>query len=110
MSKTITSPVKHFPGTVTLHDPLDMTQAVQVEDAIQAIRAMDREKLTMLKIAALEEPAILACVEKWNLAGLADNPTKLPATPRKSSAELFSWLWTEISALFEEAADEVPND
>ena len=107
MSKTITSPVKYFSGTVTLSDPLNMTQACAYEDAIQAVGALGESK-TIFRIKRAWMPGILACVETWNLEHISQKPEFIPATPRKSSNELYLWLWNSIGELFEEA--EIPNE
>jgi len=109
MPKTITSPVKRWSGTVTLFDPLTLAQAIMVEDAIQAVRDLrSNERTTLIRLHAALQPAILACVERWNLAGIADHPEFIPATPGTPSAQLITWIWTEIKTLFEDT--EVPND
>lgn len=106
MSKIITSPVKHFPGRVTLADPLTFPQVITWEQALGAARA-DGHSVMSANAALL--PGVLACVEKWDIAGL-DNPPQadtFPATPLKPVAEFIAWLVVEISHLFDEA-DDVP--
>jgi len=106
MSKAITSPVKRWPGTVTLSDPLSFPQAIAIEDAIEAVQAMEDPSQQRVNFAWL--PALMDCVEKWELEGLADPPAPFPATPAASSARLIVWLIREVSALFNEA-EEAPN-
>jgi hypothetical protein len=106
MSKVITSPVKRWPGTVTLADPLSFPQAIAVEEALDTVRDSDNPSRQEINHALL--PAIMGCVEKWNLEGMADPPDPFPATPSVSSAQLLSWLFREVTALFMEDT-EVPN-
>lgn len=108
MSKTITSPVKRYPGTVTLSDPLTFPQAFAFEDALEAVKEA-RETGSPARIRFALLPGIIACVEEWHLDGFPSKPTldTFPSTPRKSSAEIIDWLVGEISALYREA-DEVP--
>jgi hypothetical protein len=109
MSKVITSPVKKWPGSVTLADPLTLPQATAFEDALDIARAEENKDLTRAKIAGMLLPGICACVEKWDLEGLEIiTPENYPASPKLSSALLLSWLMGEITSLFKEA-DEIPN-
>jgi hypothetical protein len=130
--KTLTSPVKKWPGTIVLPDYLNMTQAIAWEDAIADARSLlpdiefeytednkiDTTKLTpehfkylsvsqSLKYAEKMLPGILACVSEWNLEGL--DAQNFPATPRQARIDLFIWLISEITKLYIDA-DEVPNE
>jgi hypothetical protein len=111
MSKIITSPVKKWPGTVTLSDPLTYPQRFAYEDAVDALAAYRREvgddNVKISRANYLLLPGILACVEKWELANLPAiiSPETFPASPAMSAAKLLSWLITEVVALFEESED-----
>ena len=108
MSKTITSPVKRYPGTVVLSDPLTFPQAFAFEDALAAV-VEARESGSMGRIRFALLPGILACVEEWHLSGFPEKPAldNFPSTPRQSIASVIDWLVEEITALYREA-DEVP--
>lgn len=108
MSKVITSPVKHFPGTVTLADPLTFPQVIAFQDALNSVGEMGTT--TRAKINYTMLPAILKCIEKIDLAGFPKNvgADNWPASPRQSSAELIGWLIDEIVILHNEA-ETVPN-
>ena len=109
MSKVITSPVKKWPGSVTLSDPLTVPQAMAFEESLALARAEENQEITRAKIAGLLLPGICACVEKWELEGLGIvTPENYPATPKLASALLLAWLMKEITELFNEA-DEIPN-
>ena len=109
MPKIITSPVKKWPGSVTISDPLTISQAMAFEEAISASKESGDPNFTSAAYCKILLPGIFACVEKWELAGLEgitlDN---FPGTPKIASASLIVWLTTEISKLYREA-DEVPN-
>lgn len=111
MSKIIESPVKAFPGHVTISDPLTFPQVFAVEDALaEADRLKSADpppSMSRLNYALL--PAILACVEHVEIKGLPErlNLVNFPATPRSSSAALSAWLLKEVISLFNEA-QEVP--
>ena len=69
MSKTIKSPVKEFPGTVDLHDPLTMPMVVAFEKAIDETIALGEARQSEIDYTAL--PGIFACVKFWNLPALS---------------------------------------
>jgi hypothetical protein len=105
MSKIITSPIKRWPGTVTLSDPLTYPQRFAYEDSLEAARGLGETTIGRIHYALL--PGVLACVEKWELTGMpAVIATEtFPSTPKKSAAELLSWLVKEVATLFEESED-----
>lgn len=119
MGKVITSPVKKWPGTVTLCDPLSLPQVVEVrkalESAIEVAGSGETDKdgdRIIADLAAYHNellPAFLSCVEIWELEGLENPPNPFPGTPRASAAELMNWLSTEVIALFAEA-ETAPNE
>lgn len=110
MAKVITSPSKRWPGTVTLYDPLTLPQVEAIEiylantdtkDGEKPLRSYDREQL----------PALIACVEEWNIENFPVKPTleTWPLSPRRASREFVMWLLVEILAVYNgELA--VPNE
>jgi len=126
MSKVLTSPVKKWPGTITIPDYLTIPQAMAWEEAFDNARSLlpecepfkTGEKLTVKQIETINDqtsskwanailPGILACVESWNLEGF--DPNKFPATPKTSRVILITWILGEITKLYNEA-EEVPNE
>lgn len=109
MSKVVTSPVKRWPGTVTLAEPLSFPQFAAWNEAAIAAQAVIERKGYQHEFDAAMLPAIRACVEAWDLTG-PGAPTRdfYPATPRRASEALTAWLIGEISRIATEA-DEVPN-
>ena len=100
MSKRVLSSSPRWPGAVVLADPMTLPQALSWEKAIRSAQMNpDTATFTDLNYAIL--PGICACVEKWELEGI-DNPTPetFPATPRKQSIELITWLMNEISRIY----------
>lgn len=110
MSKVIQSPVKRWPGTVVLSDPLAFPQYMAWQEAVE--KAQEIIKIGEATQADLDHallPGVCACVEQWQLDGAGSfTPENFPATPRRSSAALIAWLVREISALVTEA-DDLPN-
>jgi len=107
MSKVITSPVKRYSGTVTLHDPLTFPQSIAFEDALESVRALgDTATLSKIRYAFL--PGVLACVESWSLnGGFPERPAldTFPSTPKAPIGELIEWLIAEVSALYRDSED-----
>ena len=67
MSKVITSPVKRFPGTVTLSDPLTFPQSLAVEDALDAAQELGEVSVRRQNYTVL--PGLMECVEEWDIEG-----------------------------------------
>ena len=106
MSKVITSPVKRFPGTVTLSDPLTFPQVFAFDDAIKEVNALPEDDTSWTRKYYIIMQGICPCIEQWNLEGLgqltADN---FPATPKVPIANLIMWLAGEIYQLYRDAED-----
>ena len=124
MPKVIESPVKKFPGTVTLFDPLTMPQVVKIDECLLSRRQyfeeteIDGARGYVLKDDAfwshpdtIALDAILVCVEEWNLKNLPDDLTaeNFPGSPRPASRALINWLVIEILAVYQ-GETEVPNE
>jgi hypothetical protein len=111
LSKRITSPSQRWPGSVVLFDPLTLPQALAWEKAVRHTQQLG-EDITLTDINYAMLPGICACVEKWELEGLDQViPESFPASPRKDSIALCSWLIKEVTAVYigeEEKAD--PNE
>ena len=116
MSKVLQRKMEPFTGSVTLSDPLSLEQEAAVERANyhleRAIENIDGEAdgVSIRTLAIL--PGVLACVEKWNIAGIPENPTiqTWPTRPRNAVVSLVSWLFVEIGKIYTDAQDpEIPN-
>lgn len=107
MSRTITSPVKRFSGSVVLPDALTYPQLMAWEQALAAAQG-DGKSNTEAWSQLL--PGILACVSEWHIAGMPERPTPetFPATPRASALKLLAWLMGEIQTTIK-AEDDAPN-
>ena len=102
MSKTITSPVEQFPGTVRLPNHLTMPQVLVLEQAIRDGSALSESPFTQSEYDSLLVPAVCECVEEWNLDDFEQlSADTFPFTPRIASAELINWLFSEIMKLYQ---------
>ena len=111
MSKVVLSPIKEFPGQVVLFDPLNMHQVLAWEHGIKDAKLTEGATLSEVNAAYL--PGIIACVQKWELSGVPNDPTpdNFPMSPRISTAKLIDWLIGEISKVyFGEVDTEEKND
>jgi cephalosporin hydroxylase len=109
MSKTVTSPVKKFPGTVRISEPLTYPQCFAIEDALAAHNELD-SKATARRRQHVLLPGIMACIEEWNIEGIPDDlhVDNFPATPTNAIDELVAWLLDEIVSVYRD--DEDPNE
>lgn len=121
MSRVITSPVKRWPGTVTIQDPIFLPAYVAWKDAVDEAERLrgtpaDGAKMTVADAATSPElaraflPGICACVEKWDIQGLGSpvTPETFPATPRLASIRLLAWLIGSVVEIVT-VEEELPN-
>ena len=97
--KVVKSPVKKWPGTIAIQNPLSFPQIVAIEDAIQQARELG-EDISIGKYHSTLLDAFLDCVSDWNLEGLSNPPVPFPATPRLASTELIAFIIEEVMGLF----------
>jgi len=111
MSKQITSPIERWAGTVSIADPLTLSQARLIEDGLTTPETDANGKFWTSALDIKQIPAILACVEKWELANLPDPLTleNFPASPRKDSHALVEWIFRDIMRVYSGEA-EVPKE
>ena len=107
----ITSKSKVFSGTVTIYDRLVLSQVELVENALLDIPEADkggRVRFTSLDKPKL--PALLACVEKWELSNFPETVTleTFPLTPRKEAHNLIEQIFEEIRLVYNGEV-EIPN-
>jgi len=106
MSKQITSPSKRWPGSVTISDPLTIPQAQFIEAGLKQ-PAQEGEKVWFTTLDVMKLPAVIGCVEKWELENFAPDP--FPASPRKDSHLLIDWIFGELLKVYSGEAI-VPNE
>lgn len=111
MSKVITSPIERWKGSVVIADPLTIPQAQLIEAGMKQPEADADGKYWLSAEDGMELPAIIACVEKWELSNMPEKITadNFPASPRKDSHALISWLFKEIMNVYAGEAL-VPNE
>ena len=105
MSKVIKSPVKKWPGNITISDPLTFPQVQAIEDAIGDDGEI--KKLRGTKLDARILPVVLMCVEKWDLENFTHDP--FPASPRVASSTLIAFVFNAILEVYTGEKD-IPNE
>ena len=110
MSKLITSPVKRFPGTVTLAEPLTFPMFFAWKQALEAAKEIITANGTQAEFDRAMLPGICACVEKWELENFPPmvRPETFPATKRRNSTTLIAWVIKEIGEVVM-GEEEIPN-
>jgi hypothetical protein len=99
MTKQIISPVARWAGTVTIADPLTIPQAQLIEAGLkQPERQEDEERIWLSVIDVMKLPAVIACVEKWELADFTPDP--FPASPRGDSHKLIDFIFAELLTVY----------
>ena len=109
--KTITSPIKRFPGTVNLFDPLTLPQAIGMERALAKVNELrDNGDATKRELNYALLPGICGCLDGGDIKGWPGlSPDTFPATPQNASAELLAWIIGEVVALYQDT-DDIPNE
>lgn len=110
MSKKIVSPSEIFTGSVTIADPITIPQAQLIEAGMKQVEG-ENGRVWLSEIDGNQMPAVLSCVEKWEIVGVPEIVTldNFPASPRKASHELIEWIYRELlKVYFGEAA--IPNE
>ena len=95
MSKTITSPVVEFPGTVVLNTAPNL---VQVENFLEARFSKDLEQKERNRALFA---AVCDLIETWQITGQPASPTNetFVAVPYIPARMLIEWLIGEITML-----------
>ena len=109
MPKVIKSNSVRWSGSVTISDPMTLPQVMAIEEVFgNPSDTGGRVMKSVIDIKLL--PAIIACVEKWNLENFPEAVTvdTFPATPRAESSALIRWLWDELYKVYI-GEIEVPN-
>lgn len=106
--KILSSPSKRWHGSVTISDPMTLPQVMAIEEVFGSPEGKGRVMKSVIDRKLL--PAILACVEHWNLENFPEAVTveTFPATPRAESSALIRWLWNELYKVYI-GETEIPN-
>jgi hypothetical protein len=87
---------------VTISDPLTIPQVELIEEAFGEPPDETGKRIWLTISDKKQIPAILACVEKWDLANFPDpvQSDNFPASPRGESHKLIEWLFGEIFKIY----------
>ncbi len=102
---------KTYTGSVRIFDRLTLSQVELIEAAIyDAPEVVDgKVKLTSLDKPRL--PALLACVEKWELSNFPEDLSveNFPLSPRRETHNLIDSIFSEIAKIYNGELD-IPNE
>jgi hypothetical protein len=111
MGKTITCPVKKWPGTIVIAHPMTLPQVALFQRIMFDVQGMDKETLIMEWCADVW-PAMRQLIEEWNIKKPPfPDEDKFPGHPINAVDEFFIWLYKELLQAFNEAeSEEIPKD
>ena len=107
----IESPVKRFPGSVTLPDFPTYIQVLTFGKAYHQARARGDE-ISMGEYIYITLPGMLPMIETWSIAGIPEHPSITDIEqmkPGRAVAELLAWLWSECVKVYARE-EELPNE
>ena len=86
-------------GTVTIAEPLTFPQAQLIEAGLKQPEGHEGEdRIWLSVIDVMKLPAVIGCVEKWELAGFTPDP--FPASPRGDSHKLIDFIFGEMLKVY----------
>ena len=95
MSKVITSPIKRFPGTVTIPDPMTWDQLSRWGDFVSGFKKNSFDNLRA------EAAFIPGFVEKIDIVGFPVDSATNPPKQLKAFSALMDWIVGEILQVIE---------
>ena len=114
--KIFNSPSKKFQGEIHIHDPLTLPMILAIEEAQRAgSECFEDAKLkpgkTWSNVDDAWMPAILKCVEKFEITGFPEIVTRenFPASPRIASRRFITWLINTLADIYI-GEEEIPNE
>lgn len=86
-------------GAVTIADPLTLPQAQLIEAGLKQPEGHEGETRIFLSVIdEMKLPAVIACVEKWDLTNFTPDP--FPASPRGESHKLIDFIFQELMNVY----------
>lgn len=102
----LTSPNKHFSGTLVIPDCLTLPHVFALEEAAAGLP----ENPTFSKMQRAYVPVLCQVVTEWHIANMPEHPTleTWPGSPRNASIEFTGWLVSEVMKIYQGEV-EIPN-
>ena len=105
MSKRIVSKITRWGGSVTIADPLTISQAKLIEAGMGKVPPElvgENGKYWLSVEDDMKLPALFGCVEKWELDNFPQNVTldNFPASPRGDSHKLIDSIFAELMIVY----------
>ncbi len=101
---------KTYNGSVNVRDAFTLSQVELIEAAIFDMPPVKDGKVKLTDLDRPRIPAILACVEAWEISGFPGNVTAdtFPATPRRETHNLIEKIFAQIEKVYNGELD-IPN-
>lgn len=102
---------KTYKGSVRICDRLTLSQVELIEAAIYDAPEIVDGKVKLTSLDKPRIPAILACVEKWELPNFPEDLSidNFPLSPRRETHNLIDRIFSEIAKIYN-GEQEIPNE
>ncbi len=102
---------KTYNGSVSVFDAFTLSQVELIEAAVYDVPEVRDGKVRITDIDRPRLPAILACVEKWEVSGFHETLTadNFPLTPRRETHNLIEKIFSAIADVYN-GEKEIPNE
>ena len=101
---------KTYNGSVNVLDAFTLSQVELIETAIFDMPPVKEGKVKLTDLDRPRIPAVIACVEKWEIVNFPENVTAdtFPATPRRETHNLIEKIFAQIEKVYNGEL-EIPN-
>ena len=102
---------KTYNGSVRIFDRLTLSQVESIEAAIYDVPEVNDGKVKLTSLDKPRIPALLACVEKWELSNFPEDLSieTFPLSPRRETHNLIDRIFSEIAKVYN-GEQEIPNE
>ena len=102
---------KTYNGSVSVFDAFTLSQVELIEAAVYDVPEVRDGKVRITDIDRPRIPALLACVEKWEVSGFPETLTadNFPLTPRRETHNLIEKIFSAIADIYN-GEKEIPNE
>lgn len=102
MPQKIVSDIAGFEGSVMIADPLTLAQAHVIEAGMRPPEKDADGRWWLTDEDELKLPAVLACVEKWEIPAIPEGVTlhTFPFSPRPQTHKLIDLVFTALKRIY----------
>lgn len=101
---------KIYNGSVTVYGQFTLPQVELIEAAVFDTPLVEDGKVRLTNVDKPRIPALIACVEKWEISGFPETLTvdSFPLSPRRETHNLIEKVFNEITRVYNGELD-IPN-